>query len=121
MVARQRVDCRCGICGELLGQDVSIKQSTKLIAEHRNEAHPDFFEKDQQAGNRERQAQANQRYLDALGEWRTAKELVDLLGLEETTVRNRMTRLRAEGLVETGTRPHPQRRNASLLVFRRAA
>jgi hypothetical protein len=97
---RQRVNCRCGLCGDLLAEDVSLRESARLIAAHRRDVHGLAEKTDQQAGNRAAREEADERLLDALGEWRTVKELCALIGVQEMALRQRLYRLVANERVE---------------------
>lgn len=101
LAARQRINCRCGLCGALLAEDVSVNDSIALIDRHRREDHGLVEVVDQQAGNRAAREAANQRVLDALdNEWISVRELSKKMGMNESAVRQRLNGLAADGRAE---------------------
>jgi hypothetical protein len=109
LIARQRVVCRCAVCGERLGENVSLREAAKLLAAHREQAHPSRSNQELQREESER------RILSAFnGTWITVRELGAGSGLSEAVVRKHLARLVEEGRVE---RMEADRGNVS--VFRR--
>ncbi|MBA3735139.1 MAG: hypothetical protein H0W90_08080 [Actinobacteria bacterium] len=99
-----------------MAEDVSLRESLKLIAEHRKEAHGLGLGIDQQKNNRTIREQGDEELLRTLtaNRWDTARELAGWLDVAEQAVRRRLRRLETEGRVLSRTQD-------GVLVYKRAA